>query len=501
MKFLAWDVGIKNLAYSIIDFDKDNNTKTIIDWGVINLMNEVDEKPKEVKICCENNVSGGKCKTKAIYLFSNDSTRGLCRKHQQMIKYAQHKFLDISEKSLCCYETSKTKRKVKNDNEKDEDNEKEEKEEVKTCEKTALYARKDDLTITYCSMHLKMLQKKETTPFEIYELKKDQKEMVRAQSVLTLSKRLYQHLDNIEETLLDVEEVVIENQPVLKNPTMKTIQILLYGWFIMNGILTDKIKGIHFFSASKKLEAYDDVDNKIAKTLAHITGQYQVNKKLAILYTNEMVKNDMKWFKFFSGHQKRDDLADAYLTNCYYIDREFKINKFAPKIKNKQKKENDKKENDKNKTNTNNEEGDDDKSIPASVFIKDSDDEDDDIDGKEDKFSKLFPDLFGDKIDIDMCMGFGEEEEEKEEKEEEEEEEEKKKKPFKKFYKNYYNQSKKSTPESKTTLIPNARKKPFDNIVKTSGSGSGGNINKSISDMAKVVPKKKVVGGLDNFFT
>jgi hypothetical protein len=500
MKFLAWDVGIKNLAYSIIDFDKDNNTKSIIDWGVINLMNEVDEKPKEIRICCENNVSGGKCKTKAIYIFSKDSTRGLCRKHQQMIKYAQNKFLDISEKSLCCYETGKIKRKIKKEDDenktKDENENADEKDEKKTCEKTALYARKDDLSITYCSMHLKMLQKKETVPFEIYELKKDQKEMVRAQSVLTLAKRLYQHLENIEEILLDVEEVIIENQPVLKNPTMKTIQILLYGWFIMNGILTERIKGIHFFSASKKLEAYDDVDNKIAKTLAHITGQYQVNKKLAILYTVEMIKNDTKWFKFFSGHQKRDDLADAYLTNCYYIDREFKINKFAPKTKKEKEKEKKTNSNTKTKTNTN-ELGDEDDNIPDSVFIKDSDDED--VDGKEDKFSKLFPDLFGDKIDLDMCMGFGEDEGDGEEEEDDVIE----KKPFKKFYKNYYNQNKyqnKSSNESKTTLISNIKKKPFDTIVKTSNKNTNTNMNNSISDMAKVVPKKKVVGGLDNFF-
>ncbi len=477
MKFLAWDVGIKNLAYSIIDFNKEDNIKTIIDWGVINLMNEVDEKPKEVRICCENNVSGGKCKTKAIYLFSNDSTRGLCRKHQQMIKYSQNKFLDISEKSLCCYETNKTKKKSESEN--GDDNEK------KTCEKTALYARKDDLTITYCSMHLKMVQKKQDTPFEIYELKQDQKEMVRAQSVLTLSKRLYQHLENIEDTLLDVEEVVIENQPVLKNPTMKTIQILLYGWFVMNGILTDRIKGIHFFSASKKLEAYDDIDNKIAKTLSHITGQYQVNKKLAILYTNEMVKSDSKWFTFFSGHQKRDDLADAYLTNCYYIDREFKINKFAPKTKTKKE----------TKTKANPEigdEGDDDGVIPESVYIKDSDeDEKDDMDGKEDKFSKLFPDLFGEQINIDICMGFGEGGN-GEEGGNEEEEEVKEKKPFKKFYKNYYNknQYQNKTPkyESKTTLIPN--KKP---TAKKAAAVS-------INEIAKMVPKKKVIGGLDNFF-
>ena len=103
----------------------------------------------------------------------------------------------------------------------------------------------------------------------------------------------------------------------------------------MNGILKEKVKNIHFFSASKKLEAFDDVDNKIFNTLSHITNQYQINKKLAVLYTNEMIKNDIKWFKFFNTHSKKDDLSDAYLTNCYFIDRQFKINKKAEKIKEK----------------------------------------------------------------------------------------------------------------------------------------------------------------------
>jgi hypothetical protein len=323
MKFLAWDIGIKNLAYSLIDFNNNNNNdndnetthKEILEWDIVNLMVDVDKQPKEGKICCESNASGTKCTTKAVYLFSNDCSRGLCRKHQMMIKYKPHKFLDITEKYICCYEINSDK----------------------TCGKTALYSRKDNLLKVYCSQHIKLLQKNEN--FEVYEMKEDKKELVRTVSVLTLAKRLYQHLDNIKDILLNVDMVIIENQPVLKNPTMKTIQILLYGWFIMNGILTDKVKNINFFSASKKLEAYDDKDDAIGKTVQHLSGQYQMNKKLAILFTNEMIKTNTKWFKFFNSHQKKDDLADAYLTNCYYIDRYFKINKFAPKRKTNKKKE------------------------------------------------------------------------------------------------------------------------------------------------------------------
>ena len=332
MKFLGWDVGIKNLAYSLIDYNEETQTKEIIDWGVINLMTEVDEAPKQDHLCCESNKKGKKCELKAIYLLQSDETKGVCKVHQKLLKYAQFKFLDLTQKAICCYETYVKKTNI-----------------TKKCEKAAFTTRKDDLTKGYCNQHLKVVQSQE--PFEIYEIKKDKKELVREISILTLSKRLFQHLESLGDLLLSVDEVIIENQPVLKNPTMKTIQILLYSYFIINGILKEKVKNIHFFSASKKLEAFDDIDNKIFKTLSHITNQYQINKKLAVLYTNEMVKNDIKWFKFFNTHNKKDDLADAYLTNCYFIDRQFKINKKAEKIKEKKPKTSKKTDNKVNEVN------------------------------------------------------------------------------------------------------------------------------------------------------
>ncbi len=305
MKFLAWDVGIKNLAYSIIDYNIELKTKEIIDWGIVNLMNEVDEDEHKMKICCETNQNGNKCSSKAIFLFQDNPDKGVCKKHNSILKYKFTKFLDLSQTITCSYEIKGKK-----------------KGEVKKCSKESIAARKSNLNISYCSQHLKIIQKTET--FEIYDLSNDKKKLVKGLTVLMLAKRLYQHLDNLKNVLLDVDEIIIENQPVLKNPTMKTMQILLYGYFIMNGILKDKVKNIHFFSASKKLEAYDDVDGKIIGTLSHLSGQYQVNKKAAILYTLEMIKHSAKWMGFFNTHSKKDDLADAYLTNCYFIDRKFK---------------------------------------------------------------------------------------------------------------------------------------------------------------------------------
>jgi hypothetical protein len=64
--------------------------------------------------------------------------------------------------------------------------------------------------------------------------------------------------------------------------------------------------------------------------------------------------------------------------------------------------------------------------------------------------------------------------------------------------KNYYNknqyQNKTPKHESKTTLIPNKK-----STVKTTMTDSK-ITHSSINEIAKIVPKKKVVGGLDNFF-
>ena len=63
--------------------------------------------------------------------------------------------------------------------------------------------------------------------------------------------------------LLDVDVVVIENQPSLKNPQMKSIQMILYSYFLILGKVIGNgensksyIQSIDFCSASNKLKVY-----------------------------------------------------------------------------------------------------------------------------------------------------------------------------------------------------------------------------------------------------
>jgi hypothetical protein len=64
--------------------------------------------------------------------------------------------------------------------------------------------------------------------------------------------------------LLDVDLVVIENQPSLKNPQMKSIQMILYSYFLILGKIVGNsvdssryIENVVFCSASNKLKIYD----------------------------------------------------------------------------------------------------------------------------------------------------------------------------------------------------------------------------------------------------
>ena len=47
---------------------------------------------------------------------------------------------------------------------------------------------------------------------------------------------MYKQLDAITE-MLHVDEILIENQPTLINPTMKTVASLLYGYFVLRGLV------------------------------------------------------------------------------------------------------------------------------------------------------------------------------------------------------------------------------------------------------------------------
>jgi hypothetical protein len=114
-----------------------------------------------------------------------------------------------------------------------------------------------------------------------------------------------------------IDQVLIENQPVQKNPTMKTIQIVVYTFFMYQKVGGVKqISNINFISANRKNKFADKFKIDIeCKT------KYQKNKKVAIACTKLLVENT-EWDEHFNKHKKKDDLADSYLQTLAFINHD-----------------------------------------------------------------------------------------------------------------------------------------------------------------------------------
>lgn len=144
--------------------------------------------------------------------------------------------------------------------------------------------------------------------------------------------------------LLDVDIVIIENQPSLKNPQMKSIQMILYSYFLILGkVIENKeftktyIDKIDFCSAMNKLKVYDGpeiiLEEKVSRKKKIIEEiplepikkksssiKYADKKRLAIEHALYYIKKDHEnYVEFFNNHKKKDDLADSFLQGLYYL--------------------------------------------------------------------------------------------------------------------------------------------------------------------------------------
>ena len=174
----------------------------------------------------------------------------------------------------------------------------------KKCEKQSTYLIKDDCPENYCcSAHSKKFKKvkKLNTNYDI----------------LKISQLCIQKLRDLN--LTEIKHVLIENQPALKNPTMKSIQMIIYTFFVVEGVMNENslIENIHMVNARNKLKVYTGPPIECNKK-----GKYAQNKFLSVEYTNYMIKGEVEEFKtLFTNSKKKDDLADAYLQGIYWIDK------------------------------------------------------------------------------------------------------------------------------------------------------------------------------------
>ena len=261
MKYIGWDIGIKNLSYCILD-----DTFSILDWGIINLMDEVVQRE-----CGILTTKGNHCEKKCFYIDTNDL--------DLEPNFYQNK--DILRKSYCKTHGKKINNKV----------------EIGIC--------------FYCSKKVKFILSNDIYVCNTHAKNKDTKKKIPESKATNvnlddLGRNMIDKLD-ANPHFLDVSHVVIENQPVLKNPKMKSIQMILFSYFLIK----KKTIKLHLVSAGSKLKF--NIKNEETDKIDKLTNKYLKRKKLAVEYCKHFIKEDDSKLNYFNNFKKKDDLADAYL--------------------------------------------------------------------------------------------------------------------------------------------------------------------------------------------
>lgn len=264
MKLAAFDIGIKNLAYCILEKKSADDIK-VLEWDIINLI--------DTGKCCKEN-----CPLSASYQVGGDSNpRFLCVLHKDEIDDTM-KGEFLSEFVACSKQCS-------------------------SCTKTEnVFESETDGVL--CARHRDMCINKKLKP------KKMKGKKCAEIPVEQLKVNIVKALD-ARKSLIQVDEVVIENQPSLKNPRMKAVSDTLYTWYVIRGkVDSNHIKKISFVSPAGKLKGFD------TKALKTSTNKYKTTKDLAIKYATETLnkdKDNAMWVCLLEKHKKQDDMADAFL--------------------------------------------------------------------------------------------------------------------------------------------------------------------------------------------
>lgn len=137
-------------------------------------------------------------------------------------------------------------------------------------------------------------------------------EKVKQISLLQLCNRL---VDALTEKCFDSDmTIIIENQPVLTNPKMKSIQMMVFTFFVCIGN-----KEIYLFSPRHKFFAYDGPEIECT-----LKSKYARRKKLGILYCEYFIKGISDYLDFFTLHKKKDDLSDCFLQALSFLKKNWK---------------------------------------------------------------------------------------------------------------------------------------------------------------------------------
>jgi hypothetical protein len=259
MKILSIDVGMKNLAYCLLDL-KEKEIK-ITNWDIIDLCENTENT-------CEGYLKNGKkCSSIAKYTKKN---KFYCKTHAKEYKIPPPQFSNKKIKKL-----KKSQLVLIGNKYSMPCNEKQKKEDILT---NILI----DLSNNYYDRVTKVLTS----------------EMNMVEYGINLKKLFHKTFNNI-----NIDLVIIENQIGPLALRMKTLQGMIMQHFIENGITNI---------------APVNSGNKLKEFLGKKKTTYDERKKESVKITKKLIINT-NWNEHFEKHKKKDDLADCFLQAKWYI--------------------------------------------------------------------------------------------------------------------------------------------------------------------------------------
>jgi len=275
-RVLCFDIGIKNLAWCVVEKDCEAKTFRILGWDNYNLLEE--ESAESVAVPC------GMCKARAIYTCNRAGEEVVprCGRH---VPAAFSVFKDAKDKPAKKLPPVGTLKKLVKELTRSTGITGEEKVKAKS-----LPAGKDALVdaLRHCYA-IPIVQKKVSKAADA--------------GLVLIHDSIRRLTEEQRELWSSCDLIGLENQPAFKNPTMKSVQILLFATLRdMYQPSPPELKLIH---AKKKVEGVEKGDKGYKERKAgseHRAAQF--------LHGSGLV-GGAPWLKIWNAAKKKSDLADA----------------------------------------------------------------------------------------------------------------------------------------------------------------------------------------------